>query len=175
MPKDDRSPDELRTALGEHIGYELGMCMAAFEMLSHHSLGSDPVRHNALLEAGIVHARALVEFFTRKGHANDILREQFAPGWTPTPPDAVDHFDAALWDRMNREVGHLSWDRVDKPKRDWPAEQIARDIIAIAKSWNSHLGLTSPDFAAEFTPHVVAAEGAVNRTRWPQPSPGPGH
>lgn len=150
---------QLKAAV-EHIGYELDMCMAAFAMQA--NLGGAPSHElNVVLEAQIVHARALIEFLLRDGRTSDMRRDQFAAGWTPSPEDAVTRLEA-IWEPANRRVGHLSWVRVDEPRVSWLVVRIAQDVLAVAKSWNDYVGLTSPELSAEFDPHVDGAETTMN-------------
>jgi hypothetical protein len=170
----DRSRDDLNQAL-IHLGYELETCIeTACALRAYQADGAidahapavlDPgLIRNALVEAHLLHARALIEFFieTKSPQPGDILRTQFATEWSPQPAEAVRRL-ATFKRTINKHLAHLTWDRVDDVE-PLPSEKygaIARDIVAVARAWADHVA--SPDHRHELAPivniQVSKAEG----------------
>ena len=112
-----------------HLGHEIAMCLACAVRTEHDY--NDTVSRLAVLEAHLLHTRALIEFLLREGRLNDIRRESIVPGWTPRPTDAVERLDALLLN-LQRHVSHLTWRRVTDGTRQWNVSEHARDIRAVA-------------------------------------------
>lgn len=104
----------------EHVAYECRVLRQSFTMLE--ELVRDELRmkvnpglRQALTESFIVHARNLRYFFytsaAKRGHPLDVLAVDFIPNWLSTAPRCSISLD--LYNRMHREVAHISAARFD--------------------------------------------------------------
>jgi len=129
-----RKPGDL-TSAADHLFYEVQMARAtALGLLS----GLFPIGplHDAVLEAFVIHARNLVHFFFPQGaQPSDVLAEHYFPEaqtWNAhrgTLPESL----APLRGRANKEVAHLTYDRLaltEETKR-WEVVQVLKDLDAL--------------------------------------------
>jgi hypothetical protein len=117
-------------------------------------LARDPTESNAYLESSLVHVRSLYDFLCGSStYADDILRIDFAPAWSPTPGSPEDDARVRLAAEMpavNKYLAHLSWTRLDTSEqapnvmRWWKPVEAFRDIALLLQAWAVHLGATTP-------------------------------
>jgi hypothetical protein len=109
--------------------------------------------HNSIVEATVIHMRALLDFFERsrsqakaRPRADDILCEDygFAAQTLPIRSD--------LRDRINKAVAHMSYfrTRVRNEDRNWEFEALIPEILGRASDFFQHL-----------------LDGDVPRSDWP--------
>jgi len=142
-----RSDVELRQA-SRHLLYEVCMLEQTGGRLQ---LGQDDPVRSALLESFLVHARLLAQFlgWNRRGQRTkerpephgpgkpdpeDVLAEDFVPGWTPGPPDKAWTPPPVISEMrapINGRVAHLSYQRDARGIGDhrWDREGIARALL----------------------------------------------
>jgi hypothetical protein len=181
----DRSREDLNQAL-IHLGYELETCVETVQALHAYEadgaidararVGVDPrIARNALVEAHLLHTRALIEFLidTKTPQPGDILRTQFATEWSPQPDEAVRRLET-FKRTISKHLAHLTWDRVDdiEPLPSQKYGAIARDIVAVARAWANHVA--GRDHRNELAPivniQVSKAEGILCGESGPPPN-----
>ncbi len=119
---------ELRYA-PEKFLYELGMLRASADALSLSSILNGSPLWNIILEAALLHARNLYEFFSRKRCAkDDMLAGHFVKSkdgsfWTSGKLGYL----ASLKQDINKALSHLTYTRVSK-KPCWDVERIRDEI-----------------------------------------------
>jgi len=122
--------DELRRA-PPRVLYELNMFRASIDLCMNLDGKNDPVMHNVALEATLLHARNLLDFFTGGAtskddiHAAHFISTPGANWWKSSKLS----FLSALRDDLNYSISHLTYRRVQgKPK--WHLKRIASEIEA---------------------------------------------
>jgi hypothetical protein len=146
------------------VGYELRMMAHASDRLRQAQLADDDgMTQNAYLESALLHARALTAFLLRRSKpGSDIRRTDFAPEWTPTPPEAVkrlnDHYLL-----LHKYLAHLTWERVSKDAPVWDYPNIATDVIDVADAWSAHLESADRPMWEVLRPHVLLARRTLTR------------
>ena len=156
MPKPDRRKrevDEKREGL-RHVGYELKMCAVAPLLWAE---APDQGRRNAAIECSIMHARALVEMLLRKEAAapgpDDMLRSDYCAEEFAAPSSASGYLNG-LWQRMNRRMSHLSWERTESDV-SWDLPRIARECVSVVEAWAAHVTTEEPDLAGAMDQHLA--------------------
>ncbi len=167
---DERPPaqidaDKQSTAL-EHVTYEIDMCAwTALQVASLESGSAQPhteeppersAMRNALLESHLVHLRALTTFLLQgKAFATDVTHDQLVPGsWSARPAEAVQRLRTRQ-PRVNRRLGHLTWDRVDEDPVKWAVVDDAIDVLRVARAWLDHAAEEAPALAVTPLSEVV--------------------
>ena len=139
MPK-ARNKEELDRAT-EHLKYEFTMLMAvAHAMASGMSTGGWLT--NALLEAFVIHFRALVDFFypPPQRKPDDVLATDFfvdPTEWERMRPPLTDELKRGRA-RAHKEVAHLTYARQDvtPESKPWPFVEIANQMHALMEAFN---------------------------------------
>jgi hypothetical protein len=122
-----RSAEDLTIAAG-HVQYELDALVGCYRrfLAAENEAEREPTREkvliaNSYLEAMLVHARCLIEFIwkSRDERERDIHRHDYLPGWDLS--DAAEREEArVLYDRINKHLAHLSWERVEATPEEFP-------------------------------------------------------
>jgi hypothetical protein len=146
-----RSEDELDRAMS-HLCYEVVAVSDCASLLQRYPAGT--AIGNAALEAQLVHARLLTEFFfgdVTKAWPDDIIRTDFDPtdSWHPGHDAAAKRLKQNR-ELVNKHVAHLSWTRVDEGEQQWQYPEIADDVLAVAESWANHLATRDQAWAESF-------------------------
>lgn len=89
----------------DFFAYELHMMRRTAERLGRGE--SDDVTRNALLESFLIHARALVGFFGKRSKDDDIIACDYVSTWA----EAIPQYLRDVYDRVNKEVAHLTTTR----------------------------------------------------------------
>lgn len=125
-----RSDDELRK-VSVHLLYELQMFRATALGLMSGLFPGGPL-HDAVLEAFIIHGRNLLDFlYAENSRASDVVAEDFLddPDQWLTVRGALPASLAGLRRRANKEVAHLTYDRLSvTPGEKWNFVDIVRDL-----------------------------------------------
>lgn len=163
-----RTAAELESA-ATHVAYEWQTVVAMAAQLAE-VIGSRTALETAVLEAGLVHYRCVVNFccgnFRGKWQPDDIQPSDFLgrPWW---PQD--EEFDRRLRGRLptiNVHLAHLAWDRLDRSVL-WPfgllaheadyAMRLFLDQVPAGASWRKSFDRASHE----------AASRLPARTEWP--------
>lgn len=131
--------DELRRAPPRAL-YELDMFRASIELCASLDGKNDPVMHNVALEATLLHARNLLDFFTGDATSKDDIR---AAHFISTPgaswwKSSKLSFLSSRRDDLNSSISHLTYRRV-KGKPTWPLERIASEVEAAFEEFLKYL------------------------------------
>lgn len=160
-----RSDDELVRALDE-IGYELEMLGQTAMRL--HSLEDWPYDlQNALIEAWLVHARALIEFLLgRSTHSGDIRLSDFPGGWSLDMSPRRTRLTEVRSD-ANKHLAHLTWERAaaDVSPAEWALGQTLDDIVEAIGDWSTSLGPVQARVPARFLLGLKIARDSRNWIR----------
>jgi hypothetical protein len=120
---------EVRWQLGQRFHYEVQMAYELAGLLLLTGNQTVPEARWAGLEAFTIHVRQLIEFFWREktGRRRDAYAvHYFAPGeWAELRPPCPPELEAALRNRIGRDVTHLTYERTWTTAEDraWrPAE-----------------------------------------------------
>lgn len=93
---------------GEHYAYEVNMLRYTDDRLK---AGLHPHDANAFIESFCLHARALAAFFACHAWDQDLRVDDYAPGFRGTLEPKKNGKDAALFERINRQIAHLTHER----------------------------------------------------------------
>lgn len=133
MPRVNRTPDYLRRASVE-IWYEYSMfCQLAKGLAS--GVFEEGLVRNATLEAFLLHARTLIEFFYNASpRRDDIVAQDFMPisvTWTEICPPISTVLENVR-QRAGKHLAHLTYDRLEvKPEtKPWPFLEILSGVAA---------------------------------------------
>ena len=105
-------------------------------------LGEGPVK-NAALEAFLLHARALTEFFYQSSpRPDDIVAQDFMPmpvNWVAVCPPISSALEEARR-RAGKHLAHLTYDRLEvtPETKPWPFLEILSGIIGPLKVFLQH-------------------------------------
>ena len=128
--RERRSDDKLRE-VSVHLLYELQMFRATALGLMSGLFPGGPL-HDAVLEAFIIHGRNLLDFlYAENSRASDVVAEDFLddPDQWLTVRGALPASLAGLRRRANKEVAHLTYDRLSvTPGENWNFVDIFRDL-----------------------------------------------
>lgn len=105
-----RPPPASPDFLGEHYAYEVNMLRYADDRLK---AGLHQHDANAFIESFCLHARALADFFAGCPRGQDLSADDYAPGFRGTLEPKKKGKDAALFERINRQIAHLTLERGD--------------------------------------------------------------
>jgi hypothetical protein len=125
MPSDKDLVD-----LSEHVLYEMAMLVGIPRQFE--AAAENDIMTNVLLEAFVMHARQLVDFFF--DHANDIRASEYFENpiqeWKIVRgKEGSDLKD--LVSRVGEEIAHLTWRRT-KPKEPWNLVEILRRLETLS-------------------------------------------
>jgi hypothetical protein len=162
----ERSDADLKEGL-KHVGYELYMLAESAAQLAATVWGS--VEHNAYLEAQLLHARSLIDFFVvvkdeKSYRPDDMRRTEFAREWTPAPAEAVVRLRAAP-KVIHKHLAHLTWERINTAGTEWKYVTIAGDVVDVARAWNNHLAADGTELWEVLMRPLALSEAAVRRGR----------
>jgi hypothetical protein len=126
-----------------HVNYELKQVArlpAAYERAWAYR---DEVVVGATFEAALLHLRNLLEFWTLKNEPDSFIRAiAYADSdmWRQSESEPLARLKT-LWTPINRDVNHLSWDRVTEIQNyaAWPIREFARDALAVQAEFVSCL------------------------------------
>lgn len=109
--------------------YELNMFFASSQAYLGLSKDHDGVLSNIILEATLLHARNLLDFFTGNPTKNDDIRAaHFLPisegGWWRS--NKLEHL-SSLRNNLNYSLSHLTYRRI-AGKPQWDLKRIAREV-----------------------------------------------
>ena len=150
MPK--RSDDERKEMAG-HIAFEMAAMEAAraeYEL----------TQHRFAAEAFLLHARVLAEFFwvkkNPKKYPNNCRAKDFVDPkvWGPKRKELDKQVLDDNRDQVNRQLHHLSWDRIDQNARNEWSEWVSDfEPIenAIVQAWSAFMNVLPNDGATMFT------------------------
>jgi len=131
----DKIPKEKLIAFsGEHLYYEIWMLYGVTDILLKGV--ADEYVYNALLEAFVIHASIIIDFFYRSeiydGDARALHYIHNIKGWRAALPSYQKYFKE-FHRKRNKEVVHLSYTRLDvKPEeKRWNARKIIKQIRKI--------------------------------------------
>lgn len=116
------SKNDLEEA-AKHLFYEVWMLDKNVEFLESATPPDGPSpNYNARLESFLVHLRSLIDFFYKEPRDDDMGAVQFLPDskdWTP--PDSERKALREARSRTNKELAHLTHDRVGKTlsEKEW--------------------------------------------------------
>lgn len=158
-----RSQEELVGGM-RHVAYEVWMASASAQNLR--AAPTNPsVATNATIEAGLIHARVLTEFFKLGGrpHSDDMLPEEFAPAWTPRP--AIEFaFLEQNYALLHKHVAHLSWTRSHNPADRVDSIGLMNAAARVGLAWHEHVRVENPAVAndSEVLVAMQSAKDALN-------------
>ncbi len=128
-------------ALSQHVYYEIGQILAT--MISLHNLPIDKSLiggiGNALVEARLIHIRALVHFYERgkrdKRGKDDILSSDY--GFGPQKVSINESYKV----RLNKDLAHLTYSRTERQPEDkpWLHEDVVLPILRCSEKFCDHL------------------------------------
>jgi len=143
MDKLFRPTPELKDIALGHFLYRLAQLMGS----SKPRPTIDQVVRNALVESTLIHSRALLEFFERKGRTKDrkgFERDDVLLTDYDFTPFKVD-IDSSYKDRLNKDLAHFTYsERVTKDQKKWKYEELVHPILLCAKAFIEHLLQSSP-------------------------------
>ena len=129
------SATQLKGAL-DHIYYEIAqLAMSLIET-------KNPVIDNALVESRLIHVRALLDFFQKKGRStskgaelDDVLSLDFG-----FPAQQVG-IPSVYQERLNKDLAHLTYSRSQRLPSDkpWPHDQVILPVLKLAEHFAEHL------------------------------------
>lgn len=131
-----------RTAIAEHLTYELSMLWAMAQAIGRVPAGG---LGNAVIEAFALHARNVVDFFFTAPQHDDVAAEQFFTEqrkWAAIRP-ALSPLLEASRRRANKEVSHLTYSRllVSPENKPWPAAEIVAALDPTVHLFCQHADL----------------------------------
>lgn len=122
----DLTPAELKVMFENHLTYEINMFRGLYAQL-HSTPSADPYICNAVIEAYLLHARNLIEFFKNKKPCDVDPRHFTSAGYEPNG-NFINHTLEAL---INQQITHFTSDRkaADGEKIDGPKQQLINGAI----------------------------------------------
>jgi len=158
-----RATLDLQEAMN-HLGYELWMLAETSWRIPAAKRDGDVVATNAYLESMLFHARALSDFFVhkKKGFPSDIRRTDFGSvDWQPGPADAVARIESNA-PVIDKNLAHLTWERVSGEPHEWRYAEVAADLVAVADDWSEHLATQVPALYPTFRKYLDEARKALS-------------
>ncbi len=124
----------------EHVRYEIDELV---RLLGGGRPGN-PLWSNPRLEAILVHARTLADFFEGKRDKDDILSIDYDFAACP------DVLETCFRTRLNKDLAHLSYSRLkrDAKTKGWGFEEL-RTLLARSRAFATHVAATWEPFLAE--------------------------
>lgn len=164
------------------LAYEIGM-LTKLPCL-YNQLQGNNVNQNALLEAFLIHARLLHDFFFKGPVKDDIAPQEIIPNWRV--PTGVTRLPQDEIGRMNKMLAHFTRGRLqmmEKGQAQWNLPALRRHLLAVAYEFCASDArvqvLVESELSSRFelslaqikhmitpTPPTQAATGAP--TSWPQ-------
>lgn len=140
MPRDSRSPEELKKA-SNHLAYELNMLFFLRPELSEAMRGgvrsiTDTYLTNAILESFLVHVRNIIDFFYNLSpRGDDVIAGDFISNWRELSPP-ITALLSETKERSNKHLVHLTYARIDlEESEEWQFEKIEKDIKKVLKEF----------------------------------------
>jgi hypothetical protein len=141
MAKRPRTIEQLH-ADSRHVRYELWMLGRLTEILAGFEIsGSRPPLEidNAILEALITHARALIEFLYQDpetAHANLVLATDYNPEWPERRPE-LSGFLREVRSRADQEISHITRRRatIADDARKWGYGKVAAAVGEVMREF----------------------------------------
>lgn len=127
---------QLNETLG-HIFYEIAQITETLSIMA-----DSIVVNNALVEARLIHIRALLEFFQQKirmVRRNDELDDVLASDY------GFDHctvgIDQPYTERLNKDLAHLTYSRASRLPSDkpWPYDKVIMPMLKCCERFGEHL------------------------------------
>ncbi len=143
MTRQQRTDEELEQAL-EHFAYELRALDAGYRSIFRSNIERPVIEGKLFLEAFLVHARALIDFFyVNPLYDDDMVAQDFLPSPTdwnserPVFPLDVDELRTAI----NKLLAHLTYRRPEYAQKawQWKAKLIRSHLLETAEIFKSHL------------------------------------
>jgi hypothetical protein len=152
-----RTPEEwlaFRLEAVNHVVHDYAILISAGELTQRHHV---PPINSHIQYSFLVACRKLAGFFLNLREKNDILSKEFLPGKQVG-------FKVPLWkdvwhEAMNRQLLHLSYDRVDKAK-SWDGKDNAELLRQFRKEWKKFLGSLEDPFDARFAKEIAAKKSS---------------
>ena len=119
--------------------------------------------HNANIEAFLIHARNLIEFFKNKAPCNFDPRLFTAPDYEPDG----NFIDSSLEAKINQQISHLTAERTAIAEEQLGPDQWAKIKKAIEAEIARFEKALAPEYQAKWTFHpriVAVATGALGAT-----------
>ena len=135
------SPHKLRAFSGEHLWYEVNMLYGVMDLLMKGV--EDYYLYNALLEAFVLHASVILDFFYKPAVKPDDARAVHYVRDTGAFHKALPPFQqkfGGFTRKRNKEVVHLSYRRlyVRPEEKRWNSTKITKDIRRIVDLFLDH-------------------------------------
>jgi len=134
------------------VSYEVEMFSYAVKYLEKHK-GKDPSLDNLILEAALVHARALSDFFhlflktPKKSRKKDIYAEHYFENKKQCQ-DRIKELKFSYLEvnreRLNKAIAHITYSRVEYERqnnKEWELRHIAKELD---RAWKSFLNALEP-------------------------------
>ncbi len=133
------------------IVYEIKMLRdTSFSLRTSSLVRSNTLLRRVFLESTLLHARSLLEFFTKqrcdKGVSKyDVLAQDYSNGWLPAQPP---EYLLENRQRLNRMLAHLSYKRnqLIRTNRRWDIPKISAEIEGLWSDFYSHLSLEKAEW-----------------------------
>lgn len=148
-PRPSLTVNDLRKLLG-HLQYEMNMMVwtaSQTRPLPTDVPELEALPNNAMLESFLSHARNLQDFFYNDegAEATDALATDFFSDpltWTtrrPAPSPLLHPKTGTLKRLINKQLAHLTWDRVSvsSPSGAWPVPAVRNELLAVWSSFRT--------------------------------------
>lgn len=138
------SEDVLRVMAEQHIAYEIERLVLCLPIQSQVATVAHPIITQSLLEAFLVHLRALADFVVvpqKPRHRLDVAAEDYYDGDWPQQPQFVfgdgveDH--RTCMDQLHRRLAHISVQRADTADFVWShaVQEWLPALVAVLKAF----------------------------------------
>lgn len=154
-----RHSEDVLEAMAIHIRYEFDYMNDAAIRVRVAAQDGQPVTGNLFLEAFLLHARNLIEFFfnVRRPWEDDVVALDYAEEWAP-PITALaaevvigTEDELGLYRRMSKRLAHISTERLRSESGMWDVLGIARDLMTVFESFLSSIGDRATWFRKGYT------------------------
>ncbi len=143
MARKARGRSALKSAAGT-VEYEFRMFVVGCAALSR---APTPEEKNLVLEALLIHARNLRDFFAPSGRSNDILARDFV---SRMPRIAMPYLRSnTSRNRLNRLIAHLSYSR-PRLGKNWDIHRLVHEVEAAMSAFLKRLKEERPHRLAWF-------------------------
>jgi hypothetical protein len=128
------TPTETAAALSD-VAYEIEQILGGLVTWA----PTDPVTHNARLEALLLHTRVVLEFFEHSRRERDnvlAIDYQFSARAVP--------LDSKLRERLNKDLVHLTYSRQQRlgPAKNWNLKQLLTPLLECSRQFADHVVAT---------------------------------
>jgi hypothetical protein len=128
------TPIEIAAALSD-VAYEIEQILGGLVTWA----PTDPITHNARLEALLLHTRVLLDFFehSRREHDNVLATDyEFSAASVPLDPK--------LRERLNKDLAHLTYSRQQRlgPAKGWNLKQLLTPLLERCSQFADHVVAT---------------------------------